>query len=43
MNSFRHLGCIRGRFAMLLSGCGSPHGQPHKESETLAPNEMSEF
>jgi cytochrome c oxidase cbb3-type subunit III len=29
--------------AMLLSGCGSPHGQPAKESETLAPNEVSEF
>jgi len=29
--------------AMLVSGCGSPHGQPAKESETLAPNEVSEF
>jgi cytochrome c oxidase cbb3-type subunit 3 len=29
--------------AMLISGCGSPHGQPAKESETLAPNEVSEF
>jgi mono/diheme cytochrome c family protein len=28
---------------MLVSGCGSPHGQPAKESETLAPNEVSEF
>jgi cytochrome c oxidase cbb3-type subunit 3 len=29
--------------AALVSGCGSPHGQPAKESETLAPNEVSEF
>jgi cytochrome c oxidase cbb3-type subunit III len=29
--------------AMLVSGCGSPHGQPAKGSETLAPNEVSEF
>jgi mono/diheme cytochrome c family protein len=28
---------------MLLSGCGSPHGQPRKGSETLAPNEILEF
>jgi mono/diheme cytochrome c family protein len=28
---------------MLVSGCGSPHGQPAKESEILAPNEVSEF
>jgi mono/diheme cytochrome c family protein len=28
---------------MLVSGCGSPHGQPARESETLAPNEVSEF
>jgi cytochrome c oxidase cbb3-type subunit 3 len=29
--------------AMLVSGCGSPHGQPAKGSETLAPNEVLEF
>ncbi|HTQ61686.1 MAG TPA: cytochrome c [Candidatus Solibacter sp.] len=29
--------------AMLVSGCGSPHGQPRKGSETIAPNEVSEF
>jgi len=27
----------------LLSGCGSPHGQPRKGSETLAPNEILDF
>jgi len=29
--------------AMLLSGCASPHGQPRKGSETLAPNEVLDF
>jgi hypothetical protein len=29
--------------AMLVSGCASPHGQPAKGSETLAPNEVFEF
>jgi mono/diheme cytochrome c family protein len=28
---------------ILLSGCGSPHGQPLNGSETLAPNEVLEF
>ncbi|MCU1240067.1 MAG: hypothetical protein JWO71_793 [Candidatus Acidoferrum typicum] len=28
---------------MLLSGCASPHGQPQKGSEILAPNEVLEF
>jgi mono/diheme cytochrome c family protein len=28
---------------MLLSGCGSPHGQPLKGSEALAPNEILDF
>ena len=43
MNPFRHL-CASATFAaMLLSGCGSPDGQPHKGSETLAPNEVLEF
>jgi len=27
----------------LLSGCSSPHGQPRKGSETLAPNDVMEF
>jgi mono/diheme cytochrome c family protein len=28
---------------MSLSGCGSPHGQPLKGSEALAPNEILDF
>jgi mono/diheme cytochrome c family protein len=27
----------------LASGCGTPHGQPNKSSEVLAPNEVLEF
>jgi cytochrome c oxidase cbb3-type subunit III len=29
--------------ALLLSGCGTPHGQPQNDSENLAPNEVLEF
>jgi cytochrome c oxidase cbb3-type subunit 3 len=29
--------------AILLSGCGTTHGQPQKDSEVLAPNEVVEF
>jgi cytochrome c oxidase cbb3-type subunit 3 len=43
VKSFRYL-CTSGALsAMLLSGCASPHGQPRKGSEILAPNEVLEF
>ena len=43
MNPFRNL-CVRaGLAALVLSGCGVPHGQPTKDSEVLAPNEVLEF
>jgi mono/diheme cytochrome c family protein len=29
--------------SLLLSGCSSPHGQPQKDSETIAPNQVLEF
>jgi cytochrome c oxidase cbb3-type subunit III len=29
--------------ALVLSGCGTPHGQPQKDSETVAPNAVLEF
>jgi cytochrome c oxidase cbb3-type subunit III len=29
--------------AILLSACGTPHGQPHKDSENLAPTEVLDF
>ena len=28
---------------LLLYGCGAPHGQPQKNSETVAPNDVLEF
>ncbi len=43
MNPFRYLCASAALSAMLLSSCGSPHGQPRKGSETLAPNEVLEF
>jgi len=43
VNPFRYLCASAALGAMLLSGCASPHGQPRKGSETLAPNEVLEF
>jgi cytochrome c oxidase cbb3-type subunit 3 len=43
VNPVRHLYVFATLAAILLSGCGSPHGQPKKESEVLAPNEVLEF
>jgi cytochrome c oxidase cbb3-type subunit 3 len=40
---FRYLCASAALAAILLSGCVSPHGQPRKGSETLAPNEVLEF
>jgi mono/diheme cytochrome c family protein len=43
VNPFRNL-CVRAALcALVLSGCGVPHGQPTKDSEVLAPNEVLEF
>jgi cytochrome c oxidase cbb3-type subunit III len=43
VNSFRNL-CVRAALAaIVLSGCGVPHGQPNKGSEVLAPSEVLEF
>jgi mono/diheme cytochrome c family protein len=43
VNPLRYLCATAALGATLLSGCGSPHGQPSKGSETLAPNEVLEF
>ena len=43
MKLFRNSYLSTALLAMLVSGCGSPHGQPRKGSETIAPNEVSEF
>jgi cytochrome c oxidase cbb3-type subunit 3 len=40
---FLHSGLLIALCAMLVSGCASPHGQPAKGSETLAPNEVLDF
>src|SRR5258707_13217528 len=40
---FRHLYVLVALAAILVSGCGRPHGQPRKGSESLAPNEVLEF
>ena len=43
MNPFQNL-CVRAAlFAIVLSGCGTPQGQPTKDSEVLAPSEILEF
>ena len=43
MNAFRHLCRLTALVAILVSGCSSPHGQPNKGSEVLAPNEVLDF
>ncbi|MGC2467446.1 MAG: cytochrome c [Candidatus Acidiferrum sp.] len=43
MSVFRHLYLLVALAAILASGCGTPHGQPSKDSETIAPNEVLEF
>jgi cytochrome c oxidase cbb3-type subunit III len=40
---FRHLRASAAFAALLLSGCGSPHGQPSRGSEIPAPNQVLEF
>jgi len=42
VNPFQYL-CASAALGTLLSGCGSPPGQPRKGAETLAPNEVLEF
>ncbi len=43
MNAFRHLCAFAILASVLPSGCGSPHGQPRRDSEVLAPNDVLEF
>jgi cytochrome c oxidase cbb3-type subunit 3 len=43
VNALRHLCVFTALVAILFSGCGAPHGQPGKDSEVLAPNEVLEF
>lgn len=43
MNTVRHLYVLTVLVALLLSGCGLPRGKPGKNSETVAPNEITDF
>jgi cytochrome c oxidase cbb3-type subunit III len=40
---FRHLCASAALAVMWFTGCGTPHGQPRKGSETLAPNDVLDF
>ena len=42
MNRFHYL-CASTMLSLLLSACSSPHGQPQKDSEPVAPSQISEF
>ena len=43
MNAFRHFCVYAALAAIVLAGCGVPHGQPNKGSEVSAPNEVLDF
>lgn len=43
MNSLCHLVASAGLGALLLSGCGAPHGRPEAGPEVLAPDEILDF
>lgn len=42
MNRVLYL-CLTGLLSVLLSACGTPHGQPSAGSEPVAPNQILEF
>jgi cytochrome c oxidase cbb3-type subunit 3 len=43
VKAFQHLCILAHLAAILLAGCGAPHGQPRSGSEVLAPNEVLDF
>jgi cytochrome c oxidase cbb3-type subunit III len=43
VNAFWHVCACVMVAGTLVSGCGTPHGQPSKDSEVLAPKEVFEF
>lgn len=43
MSVFQNLCVCATLAAIVLSGCGVPHGQPGRDSEILAPNEVEDF
>jgi cytochrome c oxidase cbb3-type subunit III len=42
VNRVLHL-CVAGLLSILLSACGTPHGQPSEGSEPVAPDQILEF
>lgn len=43
MKSFRHSCLCAALAAIFLAGCGAPHGEPTRNSEVLAPNQILDF
>ena len=43
MSALRYFCVLVGLVATLASGCGTPHGQPNKDSEVLAPKDVLAF
>ena len=43
MNALRNMGALAALSATLLSGCGSPGGRGAESTETVAPNQISDF
>jgi cytochrome c oxidase cbb3-type subunit III len=43
VKAFLHFWICAPLAAILFAGCGTPHGQPRRGSEVLAPNEVLEF
>jgi cytochrome c oxidase cbb3-type subunit 3 len=43
VKALQHLCMVAPLAAIFVAGCGAPHGQPHRGSEVLAPNEVLEF
>ena len=43
MSALRYLFASTALCGFLLCGCGAPHGQPRVGSETIAPNDISDF
>lgn len=43
MTQYRHLCAFLALVAVIMSGCGAPHGQPRQGSEILAPSEVLNF
>ncbi len=43
MTAFRHPYIFVALAAIFFAGCGAPHGEPTRESEVLAPNQILDF